>query len=139
MVQSWVQNQFFCNFLDLVHYFSWKLHRTIVWNNLKLLEEVNSSKKIFEAQTWAKIGSNIRGFFTILSSLVHQVFFKLYRMIAWNNVLLVEVKLTEKVFWGPKLGEKSGFLPFSQVCIINFLWCCTGLQLWTSRVADFWS
>ena len=40
---------------------------------------------------------------------------------------LVEEKPTKKVFWpkfGPKLRLKLGFLPFSQVCFINFLLNC---------------
>ena len=61
-------------------------------------------------------------FVAISSSLVHYFSFKMHRMIAWNNVLLlVEVKLTKKNlgsnFWssGPKSGPKLGFLPFSEV------------------------
>ena len=50
----------FLHFSNLVHYFSFKLHRMIAWNNVQLLPDVKGAKK-FAKQ--AKIGSKISFFF----------------------------------------------------------------------------
>ena len=53
-------------------------------------------KKIFEGgQVWikqVKFGLKIR-FFVIFSSLVHKFSIKLYRMLTWDNVEPVEIKI----------------------------------------------
>ena len=52
-----------------------------------------SLEKLFRVPIWTKV------FFGIFSSLVHYFSFTLHRIIPWNNhYVLVEVKLTEKVF-----------------------------------------
>ena len=53
---------------------------------------------------WTEIGSKI-SFLAIFSSLVDQFSLKLYRMIAWNNILPVEVKHMKKDFASPELGS----------------------------------
>ena len=59
-------------------------------------------KKFFEGgQVWikqVKFGLKIR-FFVIFSSLVHKFSFKLYRMITWDNVEPVEIKIMKINLW----------------------------------------
>ena len=85
--QILVQSQVFCCFSSLVHQFPFKLHRMIAWNSFELLVEIKlAGKKL--AHVWAKlakIGRKNR-FCVIFSSLVHLFWWKLHRMIAWNNV-----------------------------------------------------
>ena len=60
----------------------------MAWNYVKLQVEVKTTKNIMVAQVsvmQAKTGPKIR-FFAIFWSLVHQLFCKLNRMIAWNIV-----------------------------------------------------
>ena len=69
----------------------------------------------------SKIWPRIR-FFAIFSSLVHELFFELHRVIAWNNVqLLVEVKVT-KTIGRPKIGSKIRFFhEFLKFALLVFL------------------
>ena len=90
----------FTIFSSFLHQLSFKLPRTIGSSNVLLLAEVKLVKKI----AWPKFGLNepklgpkLVFHFIILSSLNHQLFFKLYSITAWKNVqVLVEIKLTQK-------------------------------------------
>ena len=103
-------------------------------------------KKIFRPNLDQR-GQNLsqnQGFFTIFSSLVHQYSFKLHRMIAWNNILLIVVaKLTKKI-GSSNLGHmtqnraqnqvfcyffKFGSLVFLEIAQDNSLEQCLGKTL----------
>ena len=90
----------------------------------------DTHKKNLAVQIWAKTGQNQTQnqiFFSIFSSLVHQISIKLHRMIAWDNVqIVIEVKPAERN-WGPefganrsKQGPNLGFLSFSNAWFISF-------------------
>ena len=86
--KSGPQIRFFTIFSSVGHQSSFKLHRIIAWNKVKLLVEVKLTNKTLGAQIWGKgpkMGPEIN-FFANFSSLVDYFYFKLCRMIAWNNV-----------------------------------------------------
>ena len=124
------QSKVFAIFLSLDQTFSWKLHRMIACNNASHLVEEKFAKKNWEP----KIGSENK-FFTIFSSLVHNVvgflssiFSNLHhefsmllnKIAAWGNAQHpVELKPPEKHFshkWRPnrpKSGPRWGFPEFT--------------------------
>ena len=90
-------------------------------------------------------------FFVIFSSLVHQFSLKLHIIIIWNNVqLLAEVKSTQKIFWGPSLGQnrtqnqiflhflKLGLLVFLEIGQDDSLEQCLTTSTGRSHEKNFW-
>ena len=51
----WPQNRFFAIFSSLVHYFTFKLHRTIAWNNIQVVVEIKLTKKNWDPKNGPKI------------------------------------------------------------------------------------
>ena len=47
----------FLHFSNVVHYFSFKLHRMIAWNNVQLLPDVKGAKKVVFFCHFHKFGS----------------------------------------------------------------------------------
>ena len=57
------------------------------WYNVEVLVEVKTAKKILGPKVESNRAKlNAKLFFAIFSSLVDYFSFKLYKMIAWNNV-----------------------------------------------------
>ena len=95
--QIWVKRtkispkiRFFAIFSNLIHQFFFKLHKMIAQNNVKQLVELKPARKLGgEGGTFGSGRSKLDpklGFLVIFSSLVHQFFWKLHRMIALNIV-----------------------------------------------------
>ena len=76
------QNSFFLSFSK----FSWLVLLKIAYSG-SLQQWLSSSRNKTHKKTFcAKIGPEIRVFFTIFSSLVHEFSYKLHEVIAWTNV-----------------------------------------------------
>ena len=110
--QNPAQNQVFCNFLK----FGSLVFLEIAYND-NLQQCITSGRgKTYEKKIGGpNLGQNrppkIR-FFATFSSLLHQFFFKLHSLVAWNSVyLLVEVKPTKKI-WRLQIGSEIKVFAF---------------------------
>ena len=116
---SQVQNQVFCHFLEFGSYVFLEIESKDSLRQCLTSNRGKTHEKKFGAQVWVKwtkIGLKISFFFVIFSSLVHQISFKLHKMIGWNYCLTTSRGKTHKKHFGdPKLGPELVFLPFSQV------------------------